>query len=47
VGVKDGRVVALGEGLGAARETLDAHGLVVAPGFVDIQHNQPKPHIFP
>ena len=36
VGVKDGRVVALGDGLGAARQTLDAQGLVVSPGFVDI-----------
>lgn len=36
VGVKDGRVVALGEGLGDARQTVDAQGLVVAPGFVDI-----------
>lgn len=39
VGVRDGRIVsiatpgALGE---AARETIDAAGLVVAPGFVDI-----------
>ena len=36
VGVKDGRVVALGEGLGDASQTVDAQGLVVAPGFVDI-----------
>lgn len=36
VGVKDGRVVAIGDGLGTARQTLDAQGLVVAPGFVDI-----------
>ena len=36
VGIKDGRVVALGEGLGAAHQTFDAQGLVVAPGFVDI-----------
>ena len=36
VGIKDGRVVALGDGLGAAHQTFDAQGLVVAPGFVDI-----------
>lgn len=36
VGVRNGRVVAIGEGLGTARQTLDAQGLVVAPGFVDI-----------
>jgi N-acyl-D-aspartate/D-glutamate deacylase len=29
-------VVALGEGLGTASQTVDAQGLVVAPGFVDI-----------
>ena len=35
VGVRDGRVVAVGEIDEAAAETIDAHGLVVAPGFVD------------
>ncbi|HEY2429279.1 MAG TPA: amidohydrolase family protein [Acidimicrobiales bacterium] len=35
VGVRDGRVVALGEVDEAASRTLDAGGLVVAPGFVD------------
>lgn len=33
--VKDGRISALGEDLGGARETLDAGGLVLAPGIVD------------
>jgi len=39
VGIKDGRIAALGKlhGKTAAR-TIDAKGLVVAPGFVDI-HN--------
>jgi len=36
VGVKDGRVVAIGKVDGAARETVDAAGRVVAPGFVDV-----------
>jgi N-acyl-D-aspartate/D-glutamate deacylase len=38
VGVRDGRVVALGPtgSLGEARRTIDATGLVVAPGFVDV-----------
>ncbi|HEX2884973.1 N-acyl-D-amino-acid deacylase family protein [Vineibacter terrae] len=36
IGIRGGRIVAIGEGLGAARETLDAAGKVVAPGFVDI-----------
>ncbi|WP_460368800.1 N-acyl-D-amino-acid deacylase family protein, partial [Actinocorallia lasiicapitis] len=35
VGVADGRVVAIGRGLGAARRIVDVDGLAVAPGFVD------------
>lgn len=35
VGVKDGRIVALGEGLDGAARTLDAGGLLVLPGGVD------------
>ncbi len=34
--VRDGRIAALGRVEGEARRTLDARGLVVAPGFVDI-----------
>jgi N-acyl-D-amino-acid deacylase len=34
--VKDGRMVAVGDAPGSARQTIDAAGLVVAPGFVDI-----------
>jgi N-acyl-D-aspartate/D-glutamate deacylase len=36
VGVSGGKVVALGAAPGEARETIDATGRVVAPGFVDI-----------
>jgi len=36
VGVRQGRVVALGRVAESARETLDADGLVVCPGFVDV-----------
>ena len=36
LGIKDGKVVALGAAPGEARETIDAKGKVVAPGFVDI-----------
>jgi N-acyl-D-amino-acid deacylase len=36
VGIKGGKVVALGAAPGEARETIDAAGHVVAPGFVDI-----------
>lgn len=35
VGVRDGRIVAIGRGVEAAKTTIDADGLVVAPGFVD------------
>jgi N-acyl-D-amino-acid deacylase len=39
VGIKDGRIAAIGKLDGAAAaQTIDAAGLVVAPGFVDI-HN--------
>lgn len=36
VGVRDGRVVAVGEIDEAAQRTIDATGLVVTPGFVDL-----------
>jgi N-acyl-D-aspartate/D-glutamate deacylase len=36
VAITDGRIVEVGRVEGAARETLDADGLVVTPGFVDI-----------
>lgn len=36
VGVKDGRIVEVGEVRGAATRTIDAEGALVTPGFVDI-----------
>src|SRR4051812_31126360 len=36
VGIKDGRIVVLGDAPGMAAQTIDASGHVVAPGFVDI-----------
>src|SRR5665647_2449913 len=36
VAVLDGRIVAVGDCAGPARQTLDAHGAHVLPGFVDI-----------
>jgi len=36
VGIRNGRIVALGDAPGRARETLDATDRIVAPGFVDI-----------
>src|SRR5438046_5872020 len=41
VGIRDGRIAAVTEEALAARETLDVHGLVVAPGFIDLHaHGQ-------
>jgi N-acyl-D-aspartate/D-glutamate deacylase len=36
VGVRDGRIAAVGKGLDAGQEEIDARGLLVTPGFVDI-----------
>src|SRR5438128_3500392 len=36
IGIRDGRIVAVGEVDEDAGRTIDATGLVVAPGFVDI-----------
>lgn len=36
LGIKDGKVVAIGKAEGAATTTIDAKGKVVSPGFVDV-----------
>jgi len=36
VGIRGGQIAALGEVKGRAAQTVDAGGLVVAPGFVDV-----------
>lgn len=36
VGIRDGRIVALGDAPGTAAETIEAHDRVVTPGFVDV-----------
>ena len=44
VAVADGRIVAIGSGLGSAERVIDARGLVVAPGFIDLHaHGQSIP----
>ena len=35
VAVKDGNIVELGRIRGSAEKTIDVHGLVVSPGFID------------
>ena len=37
VGIKDGKIVRIGKGTNwTAKRTIDAKGLIVAPGFVDV-----------
>ena len=36
IAVKDGRIAAVGDNLGEAQETLDAEGLTLAPGIIDL-----------
>src|SRR5215469_15615191 len=37
IGIRNGRIVAIGKlSDAAARQTIDAHGMVVAPGFIDM-----------
>ncbi|MBW2277215.1 MAG: amidohydrolase family protein [Deltaproteobacteria bacterium] len=41
IAVTDGRVSAIGQGPFAAREVIDATGMIVAPGFVDLLADNP------
>src|ERR1043165_9261959 len=44
VAVLDGKISAVGTGLGSAERVIDATGLVVAPGFIDLHaHGQSLP----
>ena len=36
VGIRDGRIVALGRVEGTARQVVDATGRIVAPGVIDL-----------
>ena len=43
IGLKDGRIVALGQDLGEAEEVIDAEGLWVMPGGVDAHCHLDQP----
>src|SRR5215469_14886367 len=44
VAVVDGKIVAIGTELGSTERTIEANGLVVAPGFIDLHaHGQSLP----
>jgi N-acyl-D-glutamate deacylase len=44
IAIQDGTIVGIGDGLGTARATIDAHGLIVGPGFIDLHaHGQSLP----
>ncbi len=45
VGIRDGKVVDIGRVRGSAARTIDAAGLVVAPGFID-HHTHLDAHMF-
>ena len=36
VGIRNGIIVAVGDCAGEARETIDASGCIVTPGFIDL-----------
>lgn len=44
VGIKDGRIAAITTGKISGKETIDAAGLVVAPGFIDTQFHGIDPY---
>lgn len=43
VGIKDGRIAAITKDRITGKETVEASGLVVAPGFIDAHCHYPKP----
>lgn len=43
VGIKNGRIVAITTGKISGKETIDAHGLVVSPGFIDTHFHAVDP----
>jgi N-acyl-D-aspartate/D-glutamate deacylase len=43
VGIRDGKIVEISEGPLQARQIIDANGLVVAPGFIDLHEHGQEP----
>jgi N-acyl-D-aspartate/D-glutamate deacylase len=43
VGVRDGKIVEISEKPLQGKQTVDAHGLVVAPGFIDLHEHGQEP----
>ena len=43
IGVRDGRIAAISTAAIQGRSTLDAQGLIVAPGFIDLHEHGQKP----
>ena len=39
IGIRGDRIAAIGTGLGNAARTIDASGLIVTPGFIDVHHH--------
>src|SRR4029079_17879784 len=46
VGILNGRVAEISAGALAGRETIDARGLVVAPGFIDLHAHGQTPEVY-
>ena len=46
VGIRNGRVAEISAGPLAGRETIDARGLVVAPGFIDLHAHGQTPEVY-
>jgi N-acyl-D-aspartate/D-glutamate deacylase len=43
VGIRDGKITAIAETPLIGKQTIDAHGLVVAPGFIDLHEHGQEP----
>lgn len=43
IAVKDGKIAAIGQDLGDAKDVMDASGLVVSPGMVDAHTHISEP----